>query len=344
MRRLVVGLAMAAAAIIAPAWALAGDQEIADEIVRQLRDKKAAGELTGFGIDLEIDQGTVWLKGHVNSSDQLDMVLAIARDVDGVEEVVDDLTIKAAEASTKESSAPNLLKSSKTLLTALRAPKKQAVEPIIPASAPIDDESISADQQIAQTIVSKLRDQQSQGNLKGFSIDVSVDAGSVWLKGSVSNSDQHMLVLDIARRVRGVTQVVNDIRVARQPVVTRPVSNQTPIQPNNLQPTTVNNAQPVPQSQAPVAYAPSYAGQPVPTYGPGAVSRARYDHPSMPNYAWPSYASYPNYGAVTYPRQHSASAWPYIGPFYPYPQVPLGWRKVKLEWKDGWWFLDFKSK
>jgi hypothetical protein len=47
---------------------------------------------------------------------------------------------------------------------------------------------------------------------------------------------------------------------------------------------------------------------------------------------------------LTYPTQYSPSAWPYIGPFYPYPQVPLGWRKVTLEWDDGWWFLDFKSK
>ena len=57
---------------------------------------------------------------------------------------------------------------------------------------------------------------------------------------------------------------------------------------------------------------------------------ARYDQPYMPNYAWPSYAAYPNYAAVTYPKQYSPTAWPYIGPFYPYPQVPLGWRKVTL--------------
>ena len=50
----------------------------------------------------------------------------------------------------------------------------------------------------------------------------------------------------------------------------------------------------------------------------------------MPGYAWPSYAAYPNYAAVTYPKQYSPTAWPYIGPFYPYPQVPLGWRKVTL--------------
>ena len=63
--------------------------------------------------------------------------------------------------------------------------------------------------------------------------------------------------------------------------------------------------------------------------------------PNLPGYAWPGYAAHPNFGAVSYPKQHSASAWPYIGPFYPYPQVPLGWRKVTLEWDDGWWQLDF---
>jgi BON domain len=80
----------------------------------------------------------------------------------------------------------------------------------------------------------------------------------------------------------------------------------------------------------PVGYVPGAHG--------GAVS---YDNAQMPAYAWPTYASYPNYGALTYPRQYSPTAWPYIGPFYPYPQVPLGWRKVALEWDDGWWFLDF---
>jgi hypothetical protein len=76
----------------------------------------------------------------------------------------------------------------------------------------------------------------------------------------------------------------------------------------------------------------------------GGVAPVGYDQPQLPAYAWPSYAPYPNYAALTYPKQYSPTAWPYIGPFYPYPQVPLGWRKVTLEWDDGWWFLDFKDK
>ena len=90
-----------------------------------------------------------------------------------------------------------------------------------------------------------------------------------------------------------------------------------------------------PPAPAPVAY----GGGPGP--GAGAAPSGPAD---LPGYAWPSYAAAPNYGAVSYPRQHSASAWPYIGPFYPYPQVPLGWRKVTLEWDDGWWQLDFNDK
>ena len=69
-----------------------------------------------------------------------------------------------------------------------------------------------------------------------------------------------------------------------------------------------------------------------------------YDMPNLPNYAWPSYAQYPNSAAVTYPKEYSASAWPYIGPFYPYPQVPMGWRSAQLEWDDGHWSLNFRSR
>lgn len=76
-------------------------------------------------------------------------------------------------------------------------------------------------------------------------------------------------------------------------------------------------------------------------YGPQGPMPGQYNHPNLPDHAWPSYAAYPNYAEVCYPKQYSPKAWPYIGPFYPYPQAPLGWRKVALEWHDGWWWLDF---
>lgn len=107
----------------------------------------------------------------------------------------------------------------------------------------------------------------------------------------------------------------------------------------------------------PVAYGTTSVVQPTPatTAGPAPMasqayampmnggSNMRYDEPYMPQKAWPSYASYPNTAAVQYPKRHCASCWPYIGPYYPYPQVPDGWRKVTLEWSDGYWQLDFND-
>jgi len=114
---------------------------------------------------------------------------------------------------------------------------------------------------------------------------------------------------------------------------------------------------PQPIGQPPAPMPPPMAGPPngmpaygppagMPAYGPpaGGATNAIYNQPNFPNYSWPTYAQYPNYAAVNYPSQYAASAWPYIGPFYPYPQVPLGWRKAQLEWDDGYWNLNFRPR
>ncbi|MGI8982780.1 MAG: BON domain-containing protein [Pirellulaceae bacterium] len=270
------------------------------------------------------------------------------------------------------------------------------------------------DQQIAKTIVEKLSAEKKSGNLKGFNIELNVEEGTVWLSGRVSSDDQRTAALEIARRVKGVKQVVNDLSVESAPVrqAFTPVAHEVgtgvngydapapmplpapaqlqplpaqpqPLAPQQMQlvpqqlqyaPQQMQQMQPVPyvyarsNTQVPLAYGPARTiaynggpgggsgggpigvegagGGPMPISGGGAVgmAAARYDHPNMPGYAWPSYASHPNYAAVTYPKQYSPTAWPYIGPFYPYPQVPLGWRRVCLEWDDGWWFLDFNAR
>ena len=98
------------------------------------------------------------------------------------------------------------------------------------------------------------------------------------------------------------------------------------------------HSMPIPMGAQPQQYTgqhqPAYHGQQGPLPG-------RYNQPNLPQHAWPAYANYPNYAQVSYPRMYSPKAWPYIGPFYPYPQVPLGWRKVTLEHHNGNWWLDF---
>jgi len=75
----------------------------------------------------------------------------------------------------------------------------------------------------------------------------------------------------------------------------------------------------------------------------GAAGMTAGSQPNLPNYAWPSYAPASNFSAVGYPTAYPWQAWPNIGPFYPYPEVPLDWRAVTLRWDDGIWWLDFKK-
>jgi hypothetical protein len=84
---------------------------------------------------------------------------------------------------------------------------------------------------------------------------------------------------------------------------------------------------------------PTGAIDPVPLNGPGPGAGLALNPPSMPNYSWPTYAPYNNYSRVAYPNEYPYTAFPYIGPMYPFPKVPLGYRAIKLEWQDGhWWY------
>jgi hypothetical protein len=82
---------------------------------------------------------------------------------------------------------------------------------------------------------------------------------------------------------------------------------------------------------------------PMPEGPAGSPNASLAAMPRNPNYAWPSYAPYPNFSAVGYPTVYPWQAWPNIAPPYPYPEVPLDWRAVTLRWDDGIWWLDFKK-
>ena len=114
-----------------------------------------------------------------------------------------------------------------------------------------------------------------------------------------------------------------------------------PIAPTPLGPTGVPLG--LPPLAAPLAPG---GGNPIVEPGPlGVPGQAAPDFqaPNMPPYAWPTYAPYGNISRVAYPQAYPYNAFPYIGPYYPFPKVPLGWRKVTLEWDDGHWYLGRQS-
>lgn len=331
MRRFFLGMAIASLTASAPMTAFGGDREIADAIITQLKQQQSSGSLKGFDINLSVEEGRVLIDGAVANQSQLDSILKVASVTPGVTQVVNNVTVKAISTSA-----------------------------VVPASASDDAPALMSmpetddqgqvreeDATITSEVLGRLGSAQKSGKLRNFDIDVSTIEGEVWVRGHVANADQKNLVLGTVQRVPGVVRVVDEVAVGQS---VRPASD-----------VSAQSSMPVVGNGAPRAFAPSslvngsVSAMPVsaggamapvpmqggPSYGGGVP---RYDQPAMPNYAWPSYAAYPNYSAVTYPKQYSASAWPYIGPFYPYPQVPLGWRKVALEWDDGLWYLDFTHK
>ncbi|MFM8261954.1 MAG: BON domain-containing protein [Pirellula sp.] len=367
MRRFFLGMAIASLIAGAPWTAFGGDREIADAIIATV--KKAQIDLKGFDVDLTVENGNVTVSGAAANQKQLDEVLVAARKTEGVKSVDCKVSVAAEVPSAVEEASAAVVPASANGSPALLTDVSEEA-PAASKAMPVAEASVDA--AITSEILSKLGAAKKNGSLKGFDLDVSTVDGEVWVRGYVSNPEQKAMVLKTAQYVSGVQRVVDEVTVNQ----VLPASVQIPGVPDipgvpgipgvpsipGVTAGVPGMAAPAVTGAAPRPFAPStvnggavggpYTGnvmapqapmpmQGGPSYGGGV---ARYDQPYMPSYAWPSYAAYPNYAAVTYPKQYSASAWPYIGPFYPYPQVPLGWRRVSLEWDDGLWYLDFTHK
>ena len=99
MRHFVIGLALINVVLLMPMVSRADDRQIAERIMQTLDMQKRQGKLRGFGVNLEVESGNVWLKGHVSSRQQQYLILDVARRVPGVKQVVNDIEIKSAAAA-----------------------------------------------------------------------------------------------------------------------------------------------------------------------------------------------------------------------------------------------------
>jgi hypothetical protein len=286
---------------------MAGNQEVAEQIAAALRD---SGQLHGYRVGVKYQDGTAWLKGQVASREEMSTAMQLVFSVAGVTRVVNHLTIAgeqpnlALNAPTESAATGALLQPTEGATSAEQMPRPAARDKVQPSS-----------------------------------------------RESAPNQAQRLAANFAAPAEREVA-----VTALQEPTLAPPKPNaesapaiRTTVKPaaeaTAAPATTVRPARPMPlaygNTPLPMARVNAQAAPQQPMAIPTGAAPARYDQPNMPNYAWPSYAAYPNYAALTYPKQYSPTAWPYIGPFYPYPQVPLGWRKVSLEWHGGWWALDF---
>jgi hypothetical protein len=237
------------------------------------------------------------------------------------------------------------------LLAAIAAVTPAQAKPPIP----------SLNQAKANAVANALR---SSPNLVPYRIEIEVAGNVVTLTGQLATPAQKSEALALATSVPGVTAVSDHLAVATDNPI-RTVQYQVPAGMNRVA-SGHASGDIIYDGGAPAGPGSGYGygGAPAgPGYGygapsgpgmgpmdgpapegpsgvPGATSAAM---PRNPNYAWPSYAPYPNFSAVGYPTVYPWQAWPNIAPPYPYPEVPLDWRAVTLRWDDGLWWLDFKK-
>jgi osmotically-inducible protein OsmY len=358
--------------VVVQPQAQADDQAVAQRVVETIQQHKKTGALKGFGLDLQVENGVVWVKGEVANAQQHQLLVQSVAQLEGVVDVVNDVKVRAPKPTPAAEPTSEIFGGiAQGLKDALGidgepdekpevGPEPAAVAVPVPLPAVVPEQSraiarvmnvrpvapVIDDDAIAKTIGQHLSALKDSGQLENFNVQISVGGGTVWMKGFTANEAQQASIIGIAQGIEGVGKVVNEM-IIRKPASFQIASvTQAPIaapEPAFGVETAPVAPQPALVAQAAAMTAPVASAPMQMMATPSGIAQARYEQPNLPAYAWPSYAAAPNYGQVNYPKQYSASAWPYIGPFYPYPQVPLGWRKVSLEWTDGWWFLDFES-
>jgi BON domain len=190
-------------------------------------------------------------------------------------------------------------------------------------NAPQAMTGVPADQRLADAVAERLA---RSADLAGFQAEITVLHGTVELTGTAADAGQRAAILAAAKSVPGVKQVSDRLEVGS-------VQQAAGAQPGGP------GMAPPPVALGPGAVVGGGAAtDPFPVNGGPGVGM-NLNPPTMPPYAWPTYAPYNNYSRVAYPEEYPHAAFPFIGPFYPFPKVPLGYRAIKLEWEDGhWWY------
>ena len=313
------------------------NQQMAEKVASALREAR----LNGTGIEIVVQGDIVRLDGKVRDVTHRALASRVCQSVQGISRVENNLryvpsgniqqtsaTVAAdAPAAQSNSVRPAAFETDSNPFGQIeqihfQKPGRREATPQAqtrqPAARPRQQAGPN-NQQVAQNVGNSL----AQAGLRGYDIEIRYDGGIASLGGEVATVGQMQAAVQAASRVPGVQRVDNRLQVSG------------PIAQASFMAPPAPPAMPVSMAQAGAMQ----GAMPTSIGGVGAFS-----NPHLPSHAWPAYAQYPNSAAVTYPTQYSASAWPYIGPFYPYPQVPLDWREARLEWDDGYWQLNFNEK
>jgi len=209
----------------------------------------------------------------------------------------------------------------------VRLPQLKAV---VQTTDPDTAASLAANQKLAKKVSDKLT---TVAAMQSAEVSLFTADGTVTVSGSCKDAAGKKAILECVSLVDGVKLVKDGLKVTASTVQQQQSGvKQTQAIGGPL-------AAPAPAPMAGMMVSPEIEPLQLGPAGGGGMAGA----PPLPGHAWPTYAPYPNMGRVAYPTAYPYNAFPYIGPYYPFPKVPLGWRSVTLSWEDGHWFLGRKQ-
>jgi hyperosmotically inducible protein len=176
-------------------------------VTTAVKSKLAADDtVRAYQIDVDTDDRVVTLSGTVETSAEKEHAVMLARQTDGVRDVVDQITVNPAAAATTGDIRDEANEAAREAREEAREAGQESREAAGRAGAAVTDAAITS------AVKSKLL---ADTAVSGLKIDVDTNSGVVTLNGNVGTKAEAERAVSLARGTDGVTRVVNNLRNGR---------------------------------------------------------------------------------------------------------------------------------
>ena len=170
-------------------------------------------DIKARNIKVSADNGRVTLQGHVLNESEHQLALTLARNTDGVKEVVDNLDVQVAGPP-----PPRVVNGATPGAAATSGTTSAPVASATPSTAPAPSPVASVDDaRITTSIQSKYF---MDDRIKGRHINVTTSGGVVTLHGEIADETERAEALLLARTTEGVKRVEDNLTISPAPAST----------------------------------------------------------------------------------------------------------------------------
>jgi hyperosmotically inducible protein len=187
-------------------------------VTTAVKSKLAADDtVKAYQIDVDTKDRVVTLSGTVETTAQKDQAVIIARQTDGVRDVVDQIAVSPVAALT----TGDLRDEASEAAREAREEAREATDAAKEAGRDVQREAgqatdragaAASDATVTAAVKSKFL---ADTSVSGLKIDVDTNGGVVTLSGMVSTQAEADRAASLARDTAGVTRVVNNLRAGR---------------------------------------------------------------------------------------------------------------------------------